>query len=762
MIRNEIKLFSMSAEGYDSVSCSAPCTLLSVLLDGGYIDDPLFADNIEKVKAKLPRSCKFSADIEISGDALYRKHVYIRLRGIYAAGEVFFNGRSYGMVYDPNRIYLFDVTDRIMESDNKLEIVCTEPTPELIPIERDGSVSKKYTQMPYLGDMGITGKCEVIFTNRGFIGDVCVKQEHKGDSVDLFVSADVIEASKSARLVATVVAPSGKLFYGVMAGGECKVSIKNPEYWMPNGLGNPSLYKLSLTLYEDEEASDTYERKIGLREVEISMNDAGCPSLKISGNPVFPLGATYITADPVLPRITPASLEKLIKGVAASGMNTLRVVSGGICPPDAFYDLCDKYGIMVFNDVAIPYHKSFATSRRAGEISDGVLDVLAKISSHPCTVCAELSLYEQRGKDKPGSDFESEEFFGVLRKLISEKAEKYTSGMCLSLYSEDIEKYDERYYKKNQKSLIALPVESSLESFLDIGDMNILSKGMRLHGLDDVSASKMLSEMVCVSKFPTGIPETVYATNITAYKLFSDSVKAVRAEKFENGCSGAICRQLNDPWPAVSSSFTDWYGEKKALSFAAKDAFSPVTVYGRFDGDFANLTVINESKKTYEGKLMAALYTTADVCLFESVRDVTVRPGESILSVSEDFSKFISKEGRDKLYMTYVLSDVKGVYTKGNVCTLPLRDMALCDPKIEALVEGSGKNFIVKLTSSAFSPNVRIDFEKRHLILSDNYFDIASYAPVMIRAQSDDVYTPEELMARLKIYTVYDMGKEKQ
>ncbi len=758
VIKNEIKLFSMSAEGYQNIQCTAPCTLFSVLLDGGYIVDPLYGGNIQKCRASMPGSCTFSADVEISGNALSKEHVYIRICGIYANAEVIFNGGSYGIACDPNRIYLFDVTDRIKPEDNKLQIVCKEPIAEKRHIEMDGTPSFKYERAPFIGDMGIIGKCEVIFTSHGFISDVFVRQEHKDNTVDLYISADVLDASPSARLVATLVSPSGKLFYGAMSGGECRVTVRSPEYWMPVKFGKPSLYKLSLALYETDEASDIYERQIGLRDLTYDISENGCPVIKIGGDDIFPLGATYVSSDAILSRMSYASLSSLIKNAAESGINTIKISGGGVCPPDFFYSLCDKYGIMVFEDIAVTYLSSFATNRKARETADAVLDVLAKISPHPCVVSAQFSLYQTVGADKPSSSAESLEFFETLKKAVSERAKKYTSAMRFPMLECEVDKYDERYIGDEELSLVALPSETAVESFIPVSDMNLFSPSMRVHGLNDRNAKKMLSEMVSVSKFPTDMSESIYASNITAYSLFTDSVKAARL-KFRSGAASAICRQLNDGWPAVSSSFIDWYGEKKALAYAAPDAYSPLCAYARFGGTMAVVNVINGTKKTYEGKLTLALYNVSDVCLFESLRDVNILQGESKTVAEEDIQKFL-KDGKESVYMMYTLSDVKGVCSSGYVTPLPYRDMRFCDPKIEASIEGSGKNFTVKLTASAFSPCVRIYFNEKRVSLSDNYFGISSHAPVMIKLQTDEVCTAEELSARLRILTVYDMGNQ--
>ena len=94
-------------------------------------------------------------------------------------------------------------------------------------------------------------------------------------------------------------------------------------------------------------------QKIGLRTVElVNEKDSIGTSFyfKINGKPIFMKGANYVPQDVFLPRVQDAQYVHLLTLARDAGMNMLRVWGGGVYERDIFYDLCDEYGILVWQD----------------------------------------------------------------------------------------------------------------------------------------------------------------------------------------------------------------------------------------------------------------------------------------------------------------------------------------------------------------------------------------------------------------------------
>ena len=71
----------------------------------------------------------------------------------------------------------------------------------------------------------------------------------------------------------------------------------------------------------------------------------------VNGVKVFAMGADYIPEDNILARVTPERTRRLLEDCKAANFNAIRVWGGGYYPDDAFYDICDELGLMVWQDL---------------------------------------------------------------------------------------------------------------------------------------------------------------------------------------------------------------------------------------------------------------------------------------------------------------------------------------------------------------------------------------------------------------------------
>jgi len=129
--------------------------------------------------------------------------------------------------------------------------------------------------------------------------------------------------------------------------------IKNPKLWWTNGLGEAFRYELTSQLKASKKLLDEDTQKIGIRIIRVVLDkDEKGKSFyfELNSVPVFAKGANYIPNDNFVPWVSPEKYEHIIKSAADANMNMLRVWGGGIYENDIFYDLCDKYGIMIWQD----------------------------------------------------------------------------------------------------------------------------------------------------------------------------------------------------------------------------------------------------------------------------------------------------------------------------------------------------------------------------------------------------------------------------
>jgi beta-mannosidase len=125
------------------------------------------------------------------------------------------------------------------------------------------------------------------------------------------------------------------------------VTVPGVEQWWPHTHGRPVLY--------DVEVSDggrpLRRARVGFRALSHEPDLlADGVSLRVNGVPVFTRGAVWTPLDIRAPHSEAAALEPVLERVVSGGMNMLRVPGIAAYESDAFYDLCDELGILVWQD----------------------------------------------------------------------------------------------------------------------------------------------------------------------------------------------------------------------------------------------------------------------------------------------------------------------------------------------------------------------------------------------------------------------------
>ncbi|MBW8880665.1 MAG: glycoside hydrolase family 2 protein, partial [Asticcacaulis sp.] len=169
-------------------------------------------------------------------------------------------------------------------------------------------------------------------------------------------------------------------------------TIKNPKLWWTNGLGEAHLYPITARLSVGGKALDSRSVNLGVRTVRIAQKPDAISSVsggtsfyvELNGVPVFMKGANYIPNDSFLPRVTHAVYDKVIGSAVQTHMNMIRVWGGGVYEDDYFYDLCDRSGILVWQDFMFacsmyPNEANFLDNVRQEAIQN-----VRRLRNHPC------------------------------------------------------------------------------------------------------------------------------------------------------------------------------------------------------------------------------------------------------------------------------------------------------------------------------------------------------------------------------------------
>ena len=162
------------------------------------------------------------------------------------------------------------------------------------------------------------------------------------------------------------------------------------ERWWPAGYGAQPLYSLALRLVSDEGDTtvvlDEWRRRVGFRTVRLDTTaDATGSAFTFVVNelPVFVRGVNWIPDDPFPSRVTSERYRQRIRQAVDANVSMLRVWGGGIYEDDAFYDICDELGVLVWQDflfacAAYPEHLL------ADEVEAEARENVERLMTHPC------------------------------------------------------------------------------------------------------------------------------------------------------------------------------------------------------------------------------------------------------------------------------------------------------------------------------------------------------------------------------------------
>lgn len=167
--------------------------------------------------------------------------------------------------------------------------------------------------------------------------------------------------------------------------------IPSPRLWYPNGMGEPYLYDVELVLEKEGRELDRTAVRCGVRTVSLRCRDDADGrgrgfGFEINDIPVFCKGSNYVPADAFLPRISREKTEFLVRSAAQANMNMLRVWGGGTYESDDFYEMCDRYGIMVWQDFVFACNMYPGSAQIYADIRAEAEDNVRRLRNHPSLV----------------------------------------------------------------------------------------------------------------------------------------------------------------------------------------------------------------------------------------------------------------------------------------------------------------------------------------------------------------------------------------
>lgn len=738
MVKQEIKNFTLDVGEYTGLACVAPCSKYSVLLEHGFIGEVSEGLNASDALAYADKSCCFTAEVDVSALMMSMKSVFLRFDGLDTACRVELNGKEIAVTTSAHRSYSFDVKTKVTVGKNVLKLFFS-------PIALDGSVGCITSAFgtdhsPYLPDMGIFRKAELVGFNHKMISGVTVKQVHSDNQVRLDLTLRTFGYDEMSRAVATLTSPAGNVYFCGFIGGEGSITVSDPNLWWPNGLGMQNLYRLNVNLYSDAQIEDTYEMRIGLRTLSVCKDEkSGRQTLLVNGVPMFPMGARYVPEDVLLPRLNGKRTRELIEMAKSANMNSIYVDGCGSYTDDGFLGACDDLGLLVWQQIPVSAPETSDIKAIAKEIREEMSDNLARMALHP-------SLGVIVGSERIEQIFSGDGAESGLYGIFSDFEGMNVFDASGSLFGAvKVVSYD------------SIPTYMSVCAFTDPDKRNLGSDVFELHGAGKDRVVRMLSDAYDFHPYANGMNELSYVLGMSSAELSRVSVEEAR--KSEVRYSGIFMDALNDTWPTVSPSGIDYYGRKKPLHYFERSFFAPVIIMVEKKGTRVKFIVSNTTKTDYHGVFAYSIMDNKNRPVFKDSFPIKARASENMELHNVDLGSVIPGH-ENEYYLMYSVTDNASEASRGVYLFTSIKRFAFEKPVFTAEITGNGTEYTVALSSSCFTKGVEISFPDTEAVLDKNYFDITGKAPVRIRLNTDRPITVEKLKRIMKVRSVYDLGRE--
>lgn len=230
-------------------------------------------------------------------------------------------------------------------------------------------VEVRYTLAPDFSD------AELRIENRGVACEACRGRWELRDG--------------SGRRVAEAEGPVGELLTARLA---------HPELWWTHDHGKPTLYDSCYTLYaETGEVLEQVEQKVGFRRIRLVMNEGawseplGFPKtrsaapaqIELNGRRIFAKGTNWVCPEMFPGMVDAARYESLIEIARQTNFNILRSWGGGIINKDAFFDCCDRCGILVWQEFPLACNCYPDDAAYLEVLEREATDIIRRLRSHP-------------------------------------------------------------------------------------------------------------------------------------------------------------------------------------------------------------------------------------------------------------------------------------------------------------------------------------------------------------------------------------------
>ncbi len=607
----EISLWQLRRDG-DSrwIPATVPGTVLTSYMNIGAVPDNRYANNMRQISESFFMSDFWYRAHLQAPQAQVGQHTYLHFDGINWKAEVYLNGQPVGHIDGAFIRGRFDITQLVHAGDNLLEV-------KVIRNAHFGAVKEKNAESTDLNG-GISGADNPTFhasigwdwitstpgREVGIWNDVYLSHDQGISLNDPVVTTVLSHPDTLATLTPAVMVrnaeaqtrrvevkgwigdivfvkqvdlqPSSTLEVSFSPADFPQLQRRSMRLWWPNGYGEPYLYDAGFQVRDvaTGQRSSSLTYKAGIREMSYRDLDSET-KLYVNGKRFTPLGGNWGFSETNL-NYRSREYDAAVRYHREMNYNMIRNWVGQI-GDRAFYEACDKYGIMVWQDFWLanpwdgpdPYDNAMFLANSH--------DYILRIRRHPS-----LALYVGRNEGFPPEALDT-----VLRRQVSElhpqlgyipsSADNGVSGHgAYQLMPIDYYFTQQSGKLHSERGMPNVPSYESLRRMLAPGDLWPIGLAWGQHDFTQHGAQGGASFVeTLTNRFGTPVDARQFAS--WAQWLNYDGYRAMY-EASQQQRMGLLIWMSHACWPSMVWQTYDYYLEPTAAYFGVKKACEPLHV----------------------------------------------------------------------------------------------------------------------------------------------------------------------------------------
>ncbi|MFC4777048.1 glycoside hydrolase family 2 protein [Paenibacillus sp. GCM10023252] len=712
------------------------------------------------------------------------QRVWLRFEGLDYDATIYVNGKLVGKhanYYLPCRL---EVTSAIQEGDNVLTVTLSSGLHSVAekPLEpyyvtameaeqltkrmwlRKPQSSFSWDWSPRLLNVGIHQSVFLEWADRVMIHNIAIRsgvsEDYSEGSVTASILLSNLQEGEADLAVRIHLEDGGLQFERVFQVGsgeqrvELQVEVANPELWWPVGQGEQRLYKVNVEVWAGGQLLNSREQQIGFRSIRI--NQSKHPRrgryfiLEVNGRAVFAKGANLVPADIIFTRIDTPRYERLIELALEAGMNLLRVWGGGLYESDEFYALCDRMGILVWQDFMFACANYPAQDAAfLASVKEEVRFQIRRLAGHPSLAmwCGNNEVEALTfGRAEGFIDTDYALFHKVIPGILQqEDPDRYYHPT--SPYSPDspnpwdsqegdqhpwgvgFQNVDFRQYRDME---CRFPNEGGLLGSTSLPTMHAcLTEGQQYPGsfswiyhdnsveqwYERPSPDRIIEEWLGIDPRRMTVEQFCYYAGALQGEALTAYIDNFRRRKYD--CAAAVFWMFNDCWPATRSwTVVDYYLRRTPSFYPVKRAFAPIRLVLTLEQSRVVIYGVNDTMEPLQGSLSYGIMTWDGDRPYMEETSVLLQPNASTILASFDAAAWEQEGGLSSAAHATLLNE--GTIAARNRLILPLyRELQWPSPKVEVTREDG----FISFTSDNFAWAVCIDLDGEEE-LPDNFFDV--------------------------------------